>query len=85
MKFFIDTCGWIGMIMVVAGFYLVSNGRISAQTNLFQVINVIAAIFIGSNAYYYGAWPSVGLNAVWLLIAVMTLIRINSGPQKNAG
>ncbi len=78
MKLALDICGWIGMIMVVTGFYLVSNGRIEAQTNTFQIINIIAAVFIGLNAYYYGALPSVGLNAIWCLIGMVTIIRINS-------
>ena len=78
MQLTVDIFGWIGMIMVVTGFYLVSNGKIEAQTNVFQIINVVAATFIGLNAYYYGALPSVGLNTVWILIAVITLIRINS-------
>ena len=81
MKLALDICGWIGSIMVIIGFFLVSNGKIEAQTNSFQIINIIAAAFIGLNAYYYGALPSVGLNVVWCLIAAVTLIRINSSDQ----
>ena len=64
MQTLIDTFGWIGMIMVLVGFYLVSNGKVEAQTNTFQIINAIAAVFIGINALYYGAMPSVGLNSI---------------------
>ena len=78
MKLALDICGWIGMIMVVTGFYLVSNGKIEAQTNTFQLINIVAAVLIGLNAYYYGALPSVGLNAIWFLIGIVTIIKINS-------
>jgi len=78
MELVLDICGWIGMIMIVTGYYLVSNGKIEAQTNTFQLINIIAAVFIGLNAYYYGALPSVGLNAIWFLIGVVTIIRIHS-------
>ncbi len=81
MKLALDICGWIGSIMVIIGFFLVSNGKIEAQTNSFQIINIIAAAFIGLNAYSYGALPSVGLNVVWCLIAAVTLIRINSSDQ----
>ncbi len=77
MKLALDICGWVGSIMVVTGFFLVSNGKLEAQTNTFQIINIIAATFIGLNAYYYGALPSVGLNTVWILIAVAAMIRIN--------
>ena len=77
MKLVLDICGWIGSIMVVTGFFLVSNGKLEPQTNTFQIINIIAAAFIGMNAYYYGALPSVGLNTVWVLIAVAAMIRIN--------
>ena len=81
MKLTLDICGWIGMLLIVTGFYLVSNGKVEAQTITFQTINVIAAIFIGLNAFYYGALPSVGLNIVWFLIAVISLIRISSKRQ----
>ncbi len=77
MKLLLDICGWVGMILVVVGFYLVSNGKIEAQTSTYQLINMIAAIFIGANAWYYGAFPSVGLNAVWFLIALVALFRIH--------
>ncbi len=77
MQLLIDIFGWIGMVMVLVGFYLVSNGKIEAQSNLFQILNAIAAIFIGINAYYFGAMPSVGLNSIWFLIALVTLVRIN--------
>ncbi len=77
MELTVDICGWIGSIMIVTGFFLVSNGKIEAQTNIFQIINIIAAAFIGLNAYYYGALPSVGLNSVWILIAITAMIRLN--------
>ncbi len=77
MKLILDIGGWIGMIMVVTGYYLVSNGKIEARTNTFQLINLVAAFLIGLNALYYGAMPSVGLNAVWILIAIVALGRNN--------
>ncbi len=46
MKLALDICGWIGMIMVVTGFYLVSNGKIEAQTNSFQIINIVVEVNI---------------------------------------
>ncbi|MFK8068405.1 MAG: hypothetical protein AB8D52_09175 [Gammaproteobacteria bacterium] len=83
MKLALDICGWTGMILVVTGYYLVSNGKIEGQTIIFQLINIVAATFIGINAYYYGALPSVGLNVVWVLIGIMAMIKINSNKKNN--
>lgn len=78
MKLTIDIFGWVGMIMVVFAYFLVSTDKVKAQSYVFQAINVIGSIFIGMNALYYGALPSVGLNIVWCLIGVFTLIKIHS-------
>ena len=78
MKLALDICGWIGSIMIVTGFFLVSNGKVEAKTNTFQIINIFGAACIGLNAYYYGALPSVGLNAVWVLIGVAAMIKIHT-------
>ncbi len=84
MELALNICGWIGSIMVVTGFFLVSNGKIEAQTYGFQVLNLIAAIFVGINAYYYGALPSVGINTVWFLIAISAIIRIQLKNKKGS-
>lgn len=84
MELAINICGWIGSAMVVTGFFLVSNGKIEAQTYTFQVLNLIAAVFVGVNAYYYGALPSVGINTVWFLIAIAAIIRIQLKNKKDS-
>jgi hypothetical protein len=78
MELPIDITGWIGMVLIVIAYYMVSNNKIKAQSNLFQVINLIGSTFIGINAFYYGALPSVGVNIVWFLISAFALVKINS-------
>lgn len=82
MELALNIFGWIGSAMVVTGFFLVSNGKIEAQTYKFQMLNFIASIFVGINAYYYGALPSVGINTVWCLIAIAAMIRIRLQQKK---
>lgn len=82
MEQLIDICGWIGSVMVVTAYFLVSNGKVEAQTYTFQTINVFAALFVGVNAYHYGALPSFGINAVWALIAIAAMLRIKLNNNK---
>jgi hypothetical protein len=40
---------------------------------------------VGANALYYGAYPSVGINVLWLIIGAVALQRIWVRRQRTAG
>jgi len=37
-------------------------------------LNVVGAVMLVINSYYLGAYPSVGVNAAWVGIAILTLL-----------
>lgn len=76
MKLFIEISGWIGMICILVGYFLISNQKVSAQSKSYQVINLVGAIGLIINAIGYGSWPFVGLNIFWAIIALKSLINI---------
>ena len=61
--------GWLGSAALITAFVLNSAGRITAQTLLYQGLNVFGGIALIVNTYYYGAYPSTVVNVVWLFIA----------------
>jgi len=76
MKLLIDILGWVGSVEVILAYGLNSYQRLKSDSLLFQVLNLTGAAFLIVNTIYYGAYPSTFINIVWVVIAVVALIRI---------
>jgi hypothetical protein len=74
-KAFVDICGWAGMLLILAAYALLSNGKMQARSALYQWMNVAGAAGLIVNSGWNSAWPSVTLNVIWLAIAVQALWR----------
>lgn len=74
-KTIIDIIGWIGTILFLVAYALVSAKKVEADSWSYQGMNLIAGILLTINTLYLQAYPSAGLNIAWLLIAVITLGR----------
>jgi hypothetical protein len=66
----------MGASLILAAYLLVSMGRLTGQSPLFQWMNVFGAAGFVINSGYHGAVPSAALNVVWLMIGVVALWRI---------
>jgi hypothetical protein len=73
--FAIEAAGWIGAVLVLAGYALASAGRLDGRSPLFQWLNLVGAAGFVVNTAYHGAMPSMVLNIIWCGIAVFTLLR----------
>ncbi len=71
----IEAAGWIGAVLVLAGYGLASAGRLDGRSPLFQWLNLVGAAGFVINTAYHGAIPSMVLNIIWCGIAVVTLLR----------
>jgi len=67
--------GWTGTLAILLAYFLVSTKKISADDRNYQILNLIGAVGIIINSGVHGAIPSVGLNVVWLLIALYGLMK----------
>ncbi|MFZ5515269.1 MAG: CBU_0592 family membrane protein [Candidatus Zhuqueibacterota bacterium] len=74
LKLLIDILGWLGAVLLLAAYFLVSSKRIEATSTLYQVMNIVGSSFLVLNAGYYHALPSAFVNAVWIGIGVYSLI-----------
>ena len=70
-----EVIGWGGTAAILLAYFLVSVGRLSPKSKNYQFLNLFGAVGIIVNSGIHGAIPSVGLNVVWLLIAVYGLIK----------
>jgi len=71
----INVVGWTGGALVLAAYFLVSTGRVKGDSVLYQLLNLVGSALIIANSFHFGAFPSVAVNGVWILIAAYALLR----------
>lgn len=69
----VDILGWAGAACLLFAYWLVSSARVPGRSWTYQLLNITGAVLLSVNSGYHGAFPSVGLNAVWIFVGVMTL------------
>ena len=82
LEMVIEIAGWVGAVLVLAGYVLVSTGRLEGRSVAFQVLNLVGALGFIANTAWHGAIPSMALNIVWSAIALYTLARILSSSRR---
>ena len=75
-RLLIEIVGWTGAGLILVAYLLLSTGRLTGQSRLYQWMNVAGAAGFVINSGSNGAIPSAALNVVWLLIGAITLWRI---------
>lgn len=84
METLIDVGGWLGAGQLLLAYYLVSAGKVRGSSIRYQALNIVGSLLLGSNAFYYGAMPSVGIDVAWIGIGVLALIHRRSRPQSQS-
>lgn len=72
---FFDIIGWIGMILVLVAYILLSTNKIKNGL-LYQFLNLIAAIFMAIGLFPKNAWFSFALQVIWGIVAIISIIRL---------
>ena len=76
MTILVEAVGWLGAILVLGAYILVSTGRLSGASPAFQWMNALGAAFFVLNTWWHGAIPSMVLNIIWSGIGFAALWRI---------
>jgi hypothetical protein len=71
----IDFIGWVGVAALLIAYGLVSTKKLAGDSSGYQLLNLMGSTFLIINSFYYGAYPSVGVNIAWIGIAVFALTR----------
>ena len=79
----IEVAGWAGAVLILSAYLLLSLGRLSGQSSLYQSMNVAGAAGFVVNGAWHGAVPSASLNVIWALIGAFTLWRIARRRRQN--
>lgn len=72
---FAATVGWVGAVLLLAGYGLVSVRRLDGDGALFQLLNVGGSTGLGLAAVAGGVWSAAVLNGLWVAIGLAVLVR----------
>jgi hypothetical protein len=78
----INIIGWLGALMLLLAYILVSTGKLAGDSFIYQALNLLGSACLLTNAYHFGAYPSVGVNSIWIGIAFFTIIKSQNKKQK---
>lgn len=71
-----DILGWIGMIMMLIAYGLLSTGKIENGKN-YQILNLLASMFMAIGLFPTKAWFSFTLQVAWGLIAIISMMKMS--------
>lgn len=72
---FSEIVGWIGAVLVIGAYFLVSTKKLSPTSNTYQLMNLLGALGVGANVLVQKAYPSLAIQIVWGLIAIFGLYK----------
>lgn len=72
---FYDIIGWIGMILVLLAYILLSTNKIKNGL-AYQILNLLAGICMAIGLYPKNAWFSFTLQIIWSFVAIIAIIKI---------
>ena len=76
LEFAVEVVGWAGAVLILGAYLLITMGKVTGQSALYQWMNVAGAAGFIVNGWWHGAVPSAALNVVWMMIGGVALWRI---------
>jgi hypothetical protein len=80
-----DSLGWIGALLLLLAYALVSFKKLAADSLAYQGMNVAASVLLAINTIYHQAFPSSFVNIVWTFIAIFAILTIRRRYAKSTG
>ena len=72
----VEVVGWAGALLILLAYLLLSAGKMTGQSVIYQGMNVVGAAGFTINGWWHGALPSTALNIVWMGIGLVALWKI---------
>lgn len=76
-----DIIGWVGMILVLLAYILLSTNKLKNGVT-YQMLNLVAAALMAIGLYPKNAWFSFTLQVVWGIVAIVAIAKIYTKPKK---
>jgi len=72
---YIKLSGWLGTLLLMATYLLNIFGIITAQSLVYLILNLLAAIFLGVRVYKDRNFSNVFLEIFWASVAIIGIIK----------
>jgi hypothetical protein len=68
--------GWLGAILILGAYFLVSFNFIYTNSLLFQGMNILGSLGIVIETFSKKDYQPMALNVAWILIAAVALVKL---------
>ncbi|MFA5997060.1 MAG: hypothetical protein WC791_01070 [Candidatus Paceibacterota bacterium] len=83
MEIFIQVVGWVGTVLLILAYILVSSENVGPKSAVYQFMNLFGAIGVGINVFYSQSWPALVVNIFWGSIALWALLKLPLAKGEN--
>lgn len=73
MLILVEVAGWAAAALILGAYALLTAGKLTARSPLYQWMNVVGAAGFIVNSGLNGAYPSAVLNVIWMGIGAAAL------------
>jgi len=71
-----DWIGTIGVTLLLVAFALNIAKKITPESKVYLLLNIVGAGLAGISSYMIGFWPFVVLESVWVIATFVALIKV---------
>lgn len=71
----LELIGWVGAASLLIAFALNISHKISTDSSLYLILNLLGSILLLYNAYQHEAYPFVVVNLIWSIFSAFKLIQ----------
>ena len=75
-QFAVEVAGWAGALLILLGYLLISAGKLTGKSPVYQWMNIVGAAGFVINGWWHDAIPSTVLNVIWMGIGAVALWKI---------
>lgn len=73
MQLVIEIVGWVGALLVLLAYGLLSAHKLNSRSLSYQILNIAGSIGLVINSGWNGAIPSAVVNVIWMGIGAYAL------------
>lgn len=72
----IDVIGWVGAVITLVAYALLTLQRLASASARYQWMNLVGSTGLAVNSFWNHAYPSVALNIIWMGIGLYALFKL---------
>lgn len=70
----IESIGWIGAILILLAYWLLTHKVTHSHSYLYQGLNLVGGLTLVFEAWAKNSYPVILLNVVWVMVAIYGLL-----------